>query len=228
MLVQLCFKEDFMSQVKLNENQLQIYRFMRTTFLNEGKVPCRARIKEAIFRSSTNGLERDLGALHEAGYIELRTGGKREYHNIRLLGMGLPFEGYIAAGKPIEKGSVPGQRIKLGLEFEDERNYALIVKGTSMIDDGINDGDYIVVRRQEVCDNDQIIVASHVIEPFEATLKSFRPEGKWVYLHPANSNMEPIRISKVDWNREWRVQGIVIISFHLFERRILEPLGWGE
>jgi repressor LexA len=217
-----------MTQEGLNKIQLQIYGFIRTTFLSKGRTPSRAEIKRAIYRSSTNGLERDLGALQKAGFIELREGKKREHYNIRLLGMGLRLEGHIAAGRPIEKDNVPGQRIKLGLEFEDERNYVLIVKGTSMIEGGINDGDHIVIRHQETCNYGQIIVASHKVEPFEATLKKFRPDGEWVYLYPANSDMEPSRISQVDWERDWLIQGIVVISFHLFDRGLLEPMGWGE
>jgi repressor LexA len=114
------------------------------------------------------------------------------------------------------------------LEFEDELNYVLIVRGTSMIEDGINDGDLIVVRKQETCENGQIVVASQNIEPFEATLKRFRPSGNSVYLHPANSDMEPIRISKQQWDREWQIQGVVIISFHLFDTRLLQLLGWNK
>ncbi len=218
-----------MSQDGLNEIQRKIYQFIRVTFLGKSRTPSRVEIKRAIYRSGTSGLEYDLGVLEKAGYIEImkgEDGKKREHHNIRLIGMGLPLEGYIAAGSPIEKGDTVGQRIKLGLEFEDEFNYVLIVRGTSMIEDGINDGDHIVVRHQETCENGQIVVASHNIEPFEATLKRFRPSGNSVYLHPANSDVEPIHIPKEEWDREWQIQGIVIISFHLFDSRSLQPLGW--
>jgi repressor LexA len=220
-----------MSQDGLNDMQRRIYQIIRATFLRKSRTPSRTEIKSQIYRSGTSSLEYDLGVLEKAGYIEIIKGGdgkKREHHNIRLLGMGLPLEGYIAAGEPIEKGDTSGQRIKLGLEFEDELNYVLIVRGTSMIEDGINDGDLIVVRKQATCENGQIVVASHNIEPFEATLKRFRPSGNSVYLHPANSDMEPIRISKQQWDREWQIQGVVIISFHLFDTRLLQLLGWNK
>ncbi len=213
-----------MYQDGLNDIQREIYRFIRTTLLSKSRTPSRAEIKEAIRRTSTSSLERDLDVLQNAGFIDIimSTNGKKlTHHNIRLLGMGLPLEGYIAAGQPIEKGDEPFQRIKVALEDEDEHNYILIVKGTSMIEDGINDGDCIIVRHQKVCEYGQVVVASHMIEPFESTLKRFRPAGISVYLYPAHRDMKPQVISKEEWDREWQIQGIVIKSVHYFDSRLL-------
>jgi hypothetical protein len=100
--------------------------------------------------------------------------------------------------------------------------------GTAPLLHNNRDGIHIIVRGQKTCASGQIVVASHIIDPFEATLKEFRPKEDLVYLHPANSVMDPICIPKEEWNREWQIQGIVIFSFHFHEKSILESLGWYE
>jgi repressor LexA len=214
-----------MFQNGLKDLDWRVFRFIRTSTIKEGSSPARAEIRKAMGYNSASAIEDSLSRLQIAGLIELTD---KKARSIRLIQRGLPLEGYIAAGQPIEKDSVPGRRIKVGLEFEEEENFVLIVKGKSMIDEGINDRDHIIVKRQITCENGQIVVASHIIDPFEATLKKFRPKGDSVYLHPANTDMEPICIPKEEWNREWQIQGIVIFSFHFHERRVLESLGWYE
>ncbi len=104
--------------------------------------------------------------------------------------MELPIMGRIAAGTPIEAISevsshvaVPGSMLS-----GNGHHYALEVKGDSMIDAGINDGDVVVIREQNTADNGDIVVA--LVEDAEATLKRFRRHGSSIALEPANVNYE--------------------------------------
>lgn len=112
--------------------------------------------------------------------------------------------GRIAAGQPIEAiehncGTVPVKRELL----RGREAYALKVEGRSMIEAGILDGDYVIIRKQDTADDGDIIVA--LIEN-EATLKRFHRERDGVRLEPANSRMRPIRVQ----SGEFKIQGKVV------------------
>jgi len=116
----------------------------------------------------------------------------------------LPLLGSIAAGSPIEAVE---NREELDLEalFRSRNGvYVLKVRGNSMIDDHLCDGDYVVIERRETARNGEQVVA--LLDTGEATLKRFYREGSKIRLQPANSSMEP-RI--VDANR-LKIQGVVI------------------
>ncbi len=116
----------------------------------------------------------------------------------------LPLLGSIAAGSPIEAVE---NREELDLEalFSSRKGvYVLKVRGESMIEDHLCDGDYVVIERREVARNGEQVVA--LLDTGEATLKRYYKEGTKIRLQPANSSMEP-RI--VDANR-CKVQGVVI------------------
>jgi len=106
----------------------------------------------------------------------------------------------------------------LGSGLVDTENaFALVVKGRSMIEDHICDGDYVVVKPQKTCQNGDIVVAVHMQEGVEgsATLKRFFQEKDHdrVRLQPANSELDPILIPRTIWDREWQVQGKVVAIF---------------
>jgi repressor LexA len=115
----------------------------------------------------------------------------------------LPLFGYIAAGKPIDVDvtdeviTVPERLTTRG------ENYVLKVRGDSMIDDGIMDGDYIIVAHRPTAENGEMVVASI---SGEVTLKRFYKEGERVRLQPANSMMSPIYAM----SRDVAVQGVVV------------------
>jgi repressor LexA len=117
----------------------------------------------------------------------------------------LPFFGRIAAGRPVEAVAgdetlgVPGHL--LGGRNGD--HYVLEVVGESMIDEGIHEGDLVVVQRREVARAGEMVVA---LVGNEATLKRFFPEGARIRLQPANPNMEPLFVAAADV----QVQGIVV------------------
>ena len=113
----------------------------------------------------------------------------------------LPLLGYIAAGRPIEV-------VEDAEEFSVEEMipagecYVLRVKGDSMIEDGIHDGDFVIVRKASTAQNSQIVVA--VLPDEEATLKRFYREVGRIRLQPANAAMEPIYAQRV------QIRGIVL------------------
>jgi len=101
--------------------------------------------------------------------------------------------------------------------MEHDNTYALIVQGRSMIEDHICDGDYVVVKPQSTCNNGDIVVAVHLQEGSSgsATLKRFFQEKDHdrIRLQPANSELEPIFVSRSEWDQEWQVQGKVVAIF---------------
>jgi repressor LexA len=118
----------------------------------------------------------------------------------------LPIRGVVAAGLPIEavedvdeRLSVPGDMVR-----NADDSFVLRVRGDSMIEDGIHDGDFIICERRKDARNGQVVVA--LVNGFETTVKRFYLEGKLVRLQPANSAMAPIIVQAKDCE----VQGVVI------------------
>ena len=116
---------------------------------------------------------------------------------------------------PEEPDNDPEKLLDVVADLEQQNTYALVVKGHSMSDDHIADGDYIVVKPQTTCENGDIVVAVHLVPGGEgqATLKRFFQEDEKVRLQPANSEKEPIFISRSEWDKEWQVQGKVVAIF---------------
>ncbi len=107
----------------------------------------------------------------------------------------LPVLGVIAAGRPIEAGEDREELEISELVPTGEGIYLLRVRGKSMIEDHIDDGDLVVVERKETAENGDIVVA--ILDEEEATLKRFYRENNRIRLQPANSNMEPIYVDSV-------------------------------
>jgi repressor LexA len=136
---------------------------------------------------------------------------------------GLPLEGYVGAGGLKEKddNSEPGEIIDLTAELEDRRNYVLIISGDSMIDAGILDGDYVVVRKQSSKpENGRIVVATRK-SPYSATVKRFYQRKDGVELKPANSTMQPRFISSQEWRQqEWEIEGVVMAVVRQYDHYV--------
>jgi repressor LexA len=117
----------------------------------------------------------------------------------------LPYLGQIAAGRPIE--ALPGpDRVAVPIHLLNPRggdHYVLRVVGESMIDEGIHDGDFVIVQRRELAEPGEMVVA---LIGDDATLKRFYPEGDMVRLQPSNPTMQAFRVSA----RELKIQGIVV------------------
>ncbi len=118
----------------------------------------------------------------------------------------LPLAGYVAAGEPIEAIAQVHESVAVPVSLlgSGAGHYVLKVRGSSMIDDNIQDGDYVILEPRETAENGEMVVA--LINGQDATLKRFYRENGTVRLQPANPDMEPIIID----NAEVRIQGAVV------------------
>ena len=192
----------------LTDNQRKVLDFIQRFIAIYTVPPKLQEVAEGIGISSRGVAHRYVQALAEAGYIETDSG---KHRGIRLLKSNpyrpesrLPLLGEIAAGKPIE--AIPGQdEIDLS-EFFGRNNFAVQVKGDSMIDAGILDGDTVIIEFRETADDGDIVVA--LIDESETTLKRFKrsQRGKYIKLIPENSEMEPM----VYEAERVRIQGVLI------------------
>ncbi len=120
--------------------------------------------------------------------------------------VGLPILGLVAAGQPIETLGTHAETLEVPPFMVGRRNsYVLQVKGQSMIDEGINDGDYVVVQEKEIPSNGEMVIA--LINSGEATLKRYFKEKTHIRLQPSNATMEPII---VEAGTSIQIQGVVI------------------
>jgi repressor LexA len=182
-----------MTQDSLTARQAEILELIRTYIAEEGCPPTRAEIANALGFRSANAAEDHLRALERKGAIEIIPGSSR---GIRLLNAeedyGLPVVGRVAAGEPI----LAEEHIEDYCQVEPDTfhpgaDYLLRVRGDSMQDIGILDGDLLAVHRTRHAENGQVVVAR--VED-EVTVKRFRQRGSIVRLIPENPAYEPIRI----------------------------------
>jgi len=197
--------------MSLTPRQAQILALIRSHAAATGAPPTRAEIARALGFKSPNAAEAHLKALARKGAVALRPGAAR---GIRVLwdeaeapapeAPGLPLIGRVAAGSPILAEENVEER--LGLDpgaFAPRADYLLRVRGESMRDAGILDGDLLAVHRTPVAENGQIVVAR--LED-EVTVKRFERRGDVVTLHPANPDFAPIRVTLSD--RPLAIEGL--------------------
>jgi repressor LexA len=182
---------------KLTARQQEIYTFIQEKIDERGYGPTVREIGTAFDIKSPNGVICHLTALVKKGLIQREPNMSRAIKVLkpRERRDGIPLHGVIAAGLPIETYEVE-ERIDLTELFARPGYFALKVKGESMIEDHINDGDFVIVKRQSTARDGQIVVA--LVDDGETTLKRFyRDKGRF-RLEPANSSMRPIFAKKVD------------------------------
>jgi repressor LexA len=205
-----------MATEQASDIQRRMYEFIVGYIKTEGMPPTNREIGREMNIASTGHVDYHLTMLEKKGLI---TRQQKKSRGIKLTKtvQGVPVMGAIAAGKPLDIFSDPDQRVEMGRELEQEDHYALIVKGSSMIEDHICDGDYVVVKPQPSCESGDIVVAVHLQEGTtgSATLKRFYQEKEHnrIRLQPANSELDPIYIPKSEWDREWQIQGKVVAIF---------------
>jgi repressor LexA len=178
---------------QLTERQREVYDFIRDKIESRGYGPTVREIGQEFDIRSPNGVMCHLKALEKKGLI-LREGFSARA--IQLVGYkpgaaGVPLLGRVAAGHPTQ-----AIEAKEWLEFNDllggDNHFALKVRGNSMIDDHIQDGDFVVIRRQETARNGERVVA--MVEG-DATLKKFYKERNRIRLEAANGEFDPIYVS---------------------------------
>ena len=179
----------------LTARQRQVLDLIRSALESQGRPPTRSEIAEALGFRSANAAEEHLRALARKGAIELAPGASR---GIRLTAqetaapVGLPVIGRVAAGQPLLAVEHIEEHLDLkpGM-FHPPASYLLRVKGASMQDAGILDGDLLAVHATAHAANGQIVVAR--VED-EVTVKRFRRQDNIVWLLPENSSFTPLEI----------------------------------
>ena len=188
---------------KLSERQRNILKYIQEYVDERGYPPSIREIGDRVGISSTSVVDYNLRALERDGYIRRDrevsrglevVGGKGARHAAPRL-VRIPVIGRIAAGEPIEAIEDPSETIEFSPGTVPEECFALRVRGTSMIEDHIDDGDIVVVRPQPRAENGEIVVAivhDQTESGGSATLKRFYREGDRVRLQPRNPDMQPM------------------------------------
>jgi repressor LexA len=182
----------------LTRRQQEIYDFIKDKIMNRGYGPTVREIGKAFAIKSPNGVMCHLKALERKGLIS------REEHMSRAIQLtdqpqlkrtSLPLAGQIAAGGPA-LAVEDMERIDFGRLLDDSDHFCLKVRGDSMINDHIADGDFAVLRRQPTARDGEIVAA--LIDGSDATLKRFYKERGRFRLQPANERMKPIYSTDVE------------------------------
>jgi repressor LexA len=195
---------------KLTSRQNQILELIRASISKNGYPPTRAEIADRLGFRSANAAEEHLRALARKGFIEMTPGASR---GIRLLisPTGLPVVGSVAAGDPIlaEQNIEDYWNVDRSL-FHPRADYLLRVKGDSMRDAGILNGDLLAVHQTPQAENGQIIVARLGAEVTVKRLKKTRSRHT-IMLLPANRDYQPIEVDlrNQDFAIEGQYTGIV-------------------
>lgn len=188
----------------LTKRQKQVLDCVKIYQKKNGCAPSLEDIKKYLHLSSVSTVHFHIQRLQSAGYLEKKHNQpraialKKESRNIKI-----PLAGTIAAGQPIEAIEFP-DTITMAEDHIGQFNnhYALRVKGDSMIDDGIYDGDIVIIRRQKTAENGQTVVA--IIDDNEATLKKIYREKNRFRLQPANPSLFPFYVKEVE------IRGVVV------------------
>jgi repressor LexA len=179
-----------------------------------GYAPTLREIAQATGHKSVSTIYVLIRSLVDKGYVQKVDGNSRvlkvkdESIVSKFMGtepsMEIPLMGFIAAGKPLEPHTDPNATFQVSASMLSGKttSYALQVKGESMIEDGILDGDFVVIEKVQEAKNGEIVVA--LVDDNLATLKRFYKDGNIVVLKPANSTMEPI------YPKSLRIQGRVV------------------
>lgn len=193
-----------MPQGELTQRQQQILDFILSEMNRIGYPPSVREIGQAVGLTSSSTVHSHLAALERKGYIRRDPTKPRalEIIDFRLNDKGInpdkvrsvPLVGRVAAGHPLLAQENIEDSLALPVELAGENAFMLKVKGDSMIEAGILDGDYIIVRQQSTANNGDIVVA---LIGEESTVKRFIKKGDRIVLKPENKAMEPIIVRDI-------------------------------
>ena len=201
----------------ITKRQRQVYDFIAEFVERNNYTPSYQEIGEGLGLSSLATVHKHIGNLEKKGLLS------RDYNRSRSIdllppkgrmkqamsintGMVLPLVGRIAAGQPIEAIERP-ETISLADFTRSKDVFVLEVRGESMQDEHILDGDYVLVEKTKVAHNGDIVVA--LVEGADATLKRFYRESDKIRLQPSNAKMKPIIVSAADVAIQGRVIGVL-------------------
>ncbi len=202
-----------MNKQALTKKQRKTLDFISTFIEQHGYSPSYREIANGLKLSSVATIAQHIDTLVAKGLLVKGNNSARSLmpveelqEEMRKPKVGLPILGLIAAGSPIETLAGHTDTLEVPPFMVGSKNsYVLQVKGQSMIDDGIHDGDYVVVQEKDVPSNGDVVVA--LVNNSEATLKRYYKEARRIRLQPANSTMEPIY---VEAGTPLKIQGVVI------------------
>ncbi|MBL9037921.1 MAG: transcriptional repressor LexA [Archangium sp.] len=214
---------------ELTERQKQILTFIVSAADERGYPPTIREIGEEMEIRSTNGVNDHLKALERKGYLTRAEQQSRSLVPTKrarmVLGFGqrsndgsyvdVPLLGKVAAGAPLLATENVEDSVRIDsflLGGSGKEVFALRVKGESMIDDGIHDGDFLFVRKAPSATPGEIVVA--LIED-EATVKRYFPEGDRIRFQPANKTMQPIYVHKTEF-KQTMILGKVVGVYRKF------------
>lgn len=190
----------------LSQRQQDILKFIKEEVRIKGYPPSVREIGEAVGLASSSTVHGHLARLEKKGYIRRDPTKPRA---IEIIGLNddrklvaetptiyVPVIGKVTAGEPITAIENVEEFLPLPAQFaHDENSFILEISGDSMIEAGIFDGDYVVVKQQKTANNGDIVVA--MTEEDEATVKRFFKEKDYFRLQPENSSLEPIILKNV-------------------------------
>jgi repressor LexA len=192
-------------KARLTERQREIYDFICEKIDGRGFGPTVREIGAAFDIKSPNGVMCHLNALVKKGLIirDERSARAIQVVDRRPGGVGVPMLGLVAAGSPIA-ADAQSERLEFGELFSHPNFYALKVRGQSMIEDHIDDGDFVIIRKQATAERGQRVVA---MVDNQVTLKRFNPQKDHILLEPANNAMGPIVVNPGD---EPQILGVLV------------------
>ena len=188
-----------MTYGRISKKQQEILDYIKNEILNRGFPPAVREICEAVNLKSTSSVHAHLEALEKNGYIRRDATKPRaieiiddNFNLTRREVVNVPLVGTVAAGQPILAVENIEAYFPVPAEFmPNEQSFMLKVKGESMVNAGIFDGDQVLVKQQNSASNGDIVVA--LIDD-EATVKTFYKENGYIRLQPENDSMDPILV----------------------------------
>jgi repressor LexA len=200
----------------ITRRQRQVYDFIADFVEKHGYSPSFEEIGQGMNLSSLATVHKHVTNLEKKGLVKRLQNRSRSIDVLPVRGRvrtrfgepasTFPLMGRIAAGRPIEAVQNP-ESISLGDLTKSKDVFVLQVTGTSMQDEHIVDGDYVLVEKTSTARNGEIVVA--LVEGTDATLKRFYKEGEQVRLQPANATMEPIFVPAHNVQVQGRVIGVL-------------------
>jgi len=188
----------------LTAKQQMILDFLKSEIRQNGYPPTVREICDAVGLSSTSTVHAHLETLERKGFIRRSPAKNRSteileedfYNNTREL-VNVPIVGRVAAGIPILAEENIEDTFPIPIDYvKNDTCFMLHVKGDSMMDEGILDGDLVLVRQQQDANDGDIVIA--LLEDAEATVKTFFRDGEFIRLDPANSAFKPIKTRECD------------------------------
>ena len=192
-----------MAQGKISKKQLEILEYIKAEILRVGYPPAVREICEAVNLKSTSSVHSHLETLEKNGYIRRDPTKPRaieimddNFNLTRREMVNVPMVGRVAAGEPILADQNITDYFPIPMDFmPNNETFMLTVKGESMINAGIFDGDYVLVEKQQTARNGEMVVA---LVDDSATVKTFYKENGYFRLQPENDSMDPIIVNHCD------------------------------